>query len=180
MPDYITILLLAILLMLVAVSLLGLWWVVQLLLPLVHFGGPYVPSRQEDVVRMLELARLTPNDRVADLGSGDGRIVIAAANAGVSDALGVEINGALVKTSRMAAKRLGLTNARFACESFWKSDVSDRTVVFLYQVPYAMRRLEGKLRNELPEGTRVISNGFKFVDWQPSEEHGHIRVYVKV
>lgn len=177
--DYITIFLTVILVLLLAVNILGLWWVVQLLLPLVYFGGPYVPTRNEDVEEMIRLANLRPEDTVADLGSGDGRIVIAAAKAGVKDALGVEINGALVKTSKISAKRLNLQNARFVRESFWKSNFSDRTVVFLYQVPYAMRRLEGKLRDELPAGARIISNDFTFVDWKPSEEYGRIRVYIK-
>lgn len=177
--DYITILLSVLLVLILLVNVVGVWWVVQLLLPLVHYGGPYVPTRREDVETMMEIARLRPEDRVADLGSGDGRIVIEAAKAGVAHALGIEINGGLVRTSRIAAKRLDLTNASFAKESFWKSNVSDRTVIFLYQVPYAMRKLETKLRDELPAGARIVSNGFTFVDWKPSEERGGIRLYVK-
>ena len=139
--DYITVVLSVILALLLAASAVGLWYVAQLLLPLVHFGGPYVPTKNEHVDAMIRIARLVPSDKVTDLGSGDGRIVIAAAKAGVADALGIEINGALVKTSRFAAKRLDLKNARFVKESFWKTNVSDRTVVFLYQVPYSMRKL---------------------------------------
>lgn len=177
--DFITIVLSVALLVILALNVLGLWWVSQLLLPLVYFGGPYVPSRQEDVDRMIELAKLAPTDRVADLGSGDGRIVIAAAKAGVADALGIEINGALVKSSRIAANRLGLANARFEARSFWDADMSDRSVIFLYQVPYAMKRLETKLRAELPAGARVVSNDFRFVDWKPVHEEEHVRVYVR-
>lgn len=177
--DYSTVILSVILAILLVVNVIGCWWALQLLLPLVHFGGPYVPTRNDHVDEMVRLARLCATDKVTDLGSGDGRIVIAAAKAGVTDALGIEINGALVSTSRISASRLGLTNARFVKESFWKSDVSDRTVVFLYQVPYTMKRLETKLREELPAGARIVSNDFKFVNWRPSEEHGRIRVYVK-
>lgn len=177
--DFITIVLSVALLVILVLNVIGAWWVMQLLLPLFHYGGPYVPSRQEDVDRMVELAKLTASDRVADLGSGDGRIVIAAAKTGVQDALGIEINGALVKSSRMSAKRLGLANARFEARSFWDADVSDRTVIFLYQVPYAMKRLETKLREELPVGARIISNDFRFVDWQPVHEEAHVRVYTK-
>ncbi len=177
--DFITLVLSVALLVILALNVIGLWWVSQLLLPLFYYGGPYVPSRQEDVDRMVGLAKLSATDRAADLGSGDGRIVIAAAKAGVADALGIEINGALVRSSRVAAKRLGLANARFEARSFWDADVSDRTVIFLYQVPYAMRRLETKLRDELPAGARIISNDFTFVDWQPAHEEDHVRVYVK-
>ena len=177
--DYITVILSVILCVLLVMSAIGCWWAVQLLIPLVHFGGPFVVSRAEDVDEMIRVAKLVPSDRVTDLGSGDGRIVIAAAKAGVADALGIEINGALVKTSRFAAKRLNLKNARFINESFWKTNVSDRMVVFLYQVPYAMRKLETKLQEELPVGARVVSNDFTFVNWKPVEEHGRIRVYVK-
>jgi hypothetical protein len=177
--DVISLTLSAVLVVILILNVVGLWWVAHLLLPLVHYGGPYVPTRQEDVDEMVAIAKLTPADRAADLGSGDGRIVIAAAKRGVADALGIEINGALVKTSRIAARRLGLPNARFVRESFWKSDLRDRTVIFLYQVPYTMRRLEGKLREELPAGARIISNDFRFVEWKPSEEHGRIRVYRK-
>lgn len=177
--DFITIALSVALVVILILNIIGVWWVSQLLLPLVYYGGPYVPSRQEDVDRMIELARLAASDRVADLGSGDGRIVIAAAKSGAADALGIEINGALVKSSRIAAKRLGLENARFEARSFWDADVSDRTVIFLYQVPYTMKRLETKLRNELPAGARIISNDFRFVDWKPELEEEHVRVYQK-
>lgn len=177
--DFITIALSIVLVILLVLNVLGVWWVAQLLLPLVHYGGPYVPSRQEHVTEMIRSARICNTDRVADLGSGDGRIVIAAAKAGAADAFGIEINGGLVTTSRIAAKRLGLDNVRFVRQSFWKSDLSDRTVIFLYQVPYTMRRLETKLRDELPAGARIISNDFRFVDWKPSEENGRIRVYKK-
>ncbi len=178
--DYITIFLSVFLVLILILNILGLWWVVQLLLPLVHFGGPYVPTRQEDVERMIKLAQITSSDRVADLGSGDGRIVIAAAKAGASDALGIEIHSGLVKKSQLSAKLAHLTNARFLAQSFWKTDFSDRTVIFLYQVPYTMRRLEKKLYDELPVGARIISNDFKFVDWKPSEEQGRLRVYKKI
>ena len=177
--DYITVALSVILAALFVLNLLGLWWVVQLLIPLVHFGGPYVPTQNAHVDEMIRIANLVPTDRVADLGSGDGRIVIAAAKAGVADALGIEINGALVRVSKRSASRLGLKNARFVKESFWKTNVSDRTVVFLYQVPYAMRKLETKLQEELPLGARIVSNDFRFENWKPSEEHGRIHVYVK-
>ncbi len=179
--DYITIFLsiFLVLILILILNILGLWWVVQLLLPLVHFGGPYVPTRQEDVERMIKLAQITSTDRVADLGSGDGRIVIAAAKAGAADALGIEIHSGLVKKSQLSAKLAHLTNARFFAQSFWKTDFSDRTVIFLYQVPYTMRRLEKKLHDELPIGARIISNDFKFVDWKPVSEHGRIRVYTK-
>ena len=177
--DYITVVLSVILVILLVINVLGFWWVVQLLIPLVHFGGPYVPTQNAHVDEMIRVAKLVASDKVTDLGSGDGRIVIAAAKAGVADALGIEINGALVRVSKRSANRLGLKNARFIKESFWKTNVSDRTVVFLYQVPYAMRRLETKLQEELPTGARVISNDFTFVNWKPAEEHGRIRVYVK-
>lgn len=178
--DFITIVLSVALVAILVLNVVGLWWVSQLMLPLFHYGGPYVPSRQEDVERMIALANLVADDRVADLGSGDGRIVIAAAKTDVADALGIEINGALVRTSRIAAGRLGLANTRFEARSFWDADVSDRTAIFLYQVPYAMKRLETKLLNELPPGARVISNGFRFVAWKPTFDDGKIRVYVKV
>ncbi len=177
--DLTTIFLSILLALALVLSALGTWWTCQLLLPLFHFGAPYVVTRREDVETMIHLARLTTDDRVADLGSGDGRIVIAAAKAGVKDALGIEINGALVKTSRVTAKRLNLANVRFLAQSFWKTDFSDRTVIFLYQVPYAMKRLESKLLAELPAGARVVSNDFRFVNWKPSEEHERIHVYTK-
>ncbi|OGL96115.1 hypothetical protein A2348_01240 [Candidatus Uhrbacteria bacterium RIFOXYB12_FULL_58_10] len=177
--NVITIVLSIILFSLLALNAVGVWWISRLLLPLVHFGGPYVPTRQKTVDEMVRFAMLRPSDRVADLGSGDGRIVIAAAKAGVADALGIEINASLVRKSKRSAERLGLQNIHFVCESFWKSNVMDRTVIFLFQVPYTMRRLESKLREELPIGARIVSNDFTFVDWQPSEEHGQIRIYTK-
>lgn len=177
--DYITILLAVTLFFLLTLNAAALWWIARMLLPLVYRGGPYVPTRHEDVERMIQAARLTPADRIADLGSGDGRIVIAAAKTGVADALGIEINGILIRASRVSAERANLKNTRFEKESFWKTDVSDRSVIFLYQVPYAMRGLETKLYNELPIGARVVSNDFKFVHWKLGEEFDRIRVYTK-
>jgi precorrin-6B methylase 2 len=178
--DFITIALSVALVVILVLNVIGVWWVIHLLTPLVHYGGPYVPTRPEDVEEMIRSAQIVNTDKIADLGSGDGRIVIAAAKAGAADALGIEIHPGLVKKSQWAAKRAGLTNARFVKGSFWKTDLSDRTVVFLYQVPYTMKRLEGKLQAELPPGARVVTNGFVFEHWKPSEEHGHIRVYRKV
>ncbi len=156
------------------------WWCVWMLWPLLHRGGPYVPSSGEAVATMLRLAELKPEDVITDLGSGDGRIVVAAAKAGVKEAVGYEIHPGLVRMSQALAKVSGVSaTAKFVRSSFWKADFSKFSVVFLYQVPYAMDDLEPKLIKDLPVGARVVSNGFRFKTWIPVKDEEHVRVYVK-
>ena len=144
------------------------------------FGAPYVPTRRKTVLVMITLANIMPNDVAMDLGSGDGRLTIAAAEAGARRALGFEIQPLLTWYARAAAKWKGLGGRTvFINKSFWRADLSHITVVFIYQLPSVMKKLEEKLLRELPSGARVVSNEFIFNNWQPEKIEGNIRLYRK-
>ncbi len=162
-------------LVLLYVAALGI--VLPLLWPLFHGGAPYVGSRPWRVKHLIAAAKLTPQDVVADLGSGDGRIVIAAAQAGVHEAIGYEIQPALVWVSWLKARMAGAKRARFVLGSFWNADLRKTTIVFTYQLNSALRKLVPKLLKELPLGARVISNGFHIPGWTHVESEHDILVY---
>jgi hypothetical protein len=129
--------------------------------------APYVPTMPEDVERMLAIAGVGRGDYVIDLGSGDGRIVIAAAARGAI-AHGVEISEALVATSRRNAAEAGVADrALFVHDDIFAADIGCATVVTMFLMPDANLALRPKLLAELRPGTRVVSNSFDMGDWRP-------------
>jgi len=129
---------------------------------------------------MLQIAHITPNDIVIDLGSGDGKLLVAALEAGAKRAIGYEIHPGLAKFSQTKLARKGMRDrSRVFCKSMWKADLSDVTLVLLYQIPYAMGKLGDKLLSELPPGARVVSNAFEFPNWKPTKSEGDVHVYIK-
>lgn len=138
-------------------------------------GAPFVVSSKESVKRALALADLKPSDSIADLGSGDGQILIAASPF-VKHATGFEIDPLLVRNAQSRTKHL--SNVTIIQQDFWKSDLSSFDVVFIFQIPYAMPRLSEKLKRECRPGTRVISNTFKFPDWTPDKSDKTVFLYL--
>jgi SAM-dependent methyltransferase len=131
-------------------------------------GGPYVPTPAAVVNAMLELAGVGPRDFVVDLGSGDGRIVLAAAARHGAGGMGVDIDPELVARANASAQRAGLARrVRFVREDVMAADLSRATVVTLYLMPEMMRSLRPKLLAQLNPGTRVVSHDFGFGGWQP-------------
>ena len=151
----------------------------RVLYPVFRFGGaPYVPTHPVRVRRMIAMAEIRPTDDVADLGSGDGRIVIAAAEAGARQVVGYEVDDTLVVQSRTAIAEKGLSSiARILKGSFWQADLRACDVIFCFQIPYAMGRIRRKLERELKNGSRVVSNGFKIPDWPIDREDDHVFLY---
>jgi SAM-dependent methyltransferase len=129
----------------------------------------WVPTPEPLVERMLAMAQVGPGDVVFDLGSGDGRMVIAAAKRGAR-AVGVEYNPDMVALSRRNAERehLPADKARFVQADIFQTDFSTATVVMLYLLPDLNLRLRPKLLQMRP-GTRVVAHMFKMADWQPDE-----------
>lgn len=118
---------------------------------------------------MLSLARVTPEDVVIDLGSGDGRAVIAAARIGAR-AIGVEFNPELVTLSRQAAADAGVEGrATFVQGDMFEADISQATVFALYLLPDNLDRLLPRLQSMRP-GTRIVANTFGFTDWDPDAQ----------
>jgi cyclopropane fatty-acyl-phospholipid synthase-like methyltransferase len=117
---------------------------------------------------MLDLARVTRDDVVYDLGSGDGRIVILAAQEYGARAVGVEIDPALVEISRQVAREGEVAGrATFLEEDLFTADISQATVVTLFLSPGVNRQLEAKLKRELRPGARVVSHQFGIGRWRP-------------
>src|SRR5687768_8698656 len=129
----------------------------------------WVPSPPETVEKMMEVGRITPQDFVIDLGSGDGRNVIAAAKRGARG-LGVEYNNDMVELSkRIAAKEGVAERAQFVQGDMYAADFSKATVLALFLLPSNLLQLRDKIYNMQP-GTRVILNTFGIQDWTPDEQ----------
>jgi SAM-dependent methyltransferase len=128
----------------------------------------YVPTPLPVVERMLELARVGKDDVVYDLGSGDGRIVITAAQRYGARGVGIEINPVWVRDARASAERLGVADrVNFRIEDLFLSDLGDATVVAFYLFPTVNRKLQPKFARELKPGTRVVSHEYGIGDWPP-------------
>jgi hypothetical protein len=128
----------------------------------------WVPTPQSLVDRMLDMANVTPDDYVIDLGSGDGRNVISAAKRGAR-ALGVEYNHDLVALSRRNAAAAGVSDtATFVEGDMFASDFSQATVLALFLMPEHLFTLRQKFL-DLKPGTRIVSNTFGIEDWDPDE-----------
>lgn len=128
----------------------------------------WVPTPQALVDRMLDMAGLTAQDILVDLGSGDGRTVITAAQRGAK-ARGIEFNPDMVALSRKAAQEAGVTErVVFEEADILKTDFSEATVLTLFLLPELNVRLRPTILDMKP-GTRVVSNSFTMGDWEPDE-----------
>jgi SAM-dependent methyltransferase len=128
----------------------------------------WVPTPQVLVDQMLDLAKVTPKDYVIDLGSGDGRTVITAAQRGAR-ALGIEYNPDMVELSRQNAAQAGVAErARFSRENLFEADLSQATVITMFLLERINLKLRPRLLKLRP-GTRIVSNSFTMGDWEPDE-----------
>jgi hypothetical protein len=132
-------------------------------------GGPYVPTPHAIADRMLTLAGVAPNDYLIDLGSGDGRLVIAAvAKYKARGAAGIEIDAGLVTHSIDEAKKAGVADrVTFTAGDLLAADMRQATVVTLYLLPNILGEVQAKLRKELKPGTRVVSHDYSLPTWKP-------------
>lgn len=130
---------------------------------------PFVPTPQPVVNAMLELAKVNSNDVLYDLGSGDGRIPITAAQKyNVRRATGIEINPELVRRSQVNAQQAKVGDrVQFYQQDLFDADLSNATVVTLYLLADVNLRLRPKLLRELKPGTRVVSHNYSMGDWKP-------------
>lgn len=129
---------------------------------------PYVPTPQEVVDKMLEMAKVSSKDVVYDLGCGDGRIVIAAAQKFGARGVGVDIDPRLIVQAEANAKAAGVQGrVKFLIEDAMKVDVSDATVVTLYLLSASNVKLRPLLTKQLRRGARIVSHSFAIGDWEP-------------
>jgi SAM-dependent methyltransferase len=128
----------------------------------------WVPSPQELVDKMLDMAKVTPKDFVMDLGSGDGRTVITAAKRG-ANALGVEYNPDMVALSRHNAEKAGVSGkASFVEADIFKTDLSKATVITMFLLTDLNLKLRPTILTLKP-GTRIVSNTFRMGEWEPDQ-----------
>jgi SAM-dependent methyltransferase len=131
----------------------------------------FVPTPPEVVDAMLKLAKVTSNDVVYDLGSGDGRILIAAAKTYGARGVGIDIDPQRIKEARENAKKAEVENlVRFEENDLFKADIHEATVVTLFLLSNINLKLRPKLLQDLKPGTRVVSNTFDMGDWKPEKE----------
>ena len=137
----------------------------------------HLPTPHAVVEAMLQLAGVRPGDVVYDLGSGDGRIPIAAARRYGVRAVGVELDARLVEQARCRAREAGVAHlVDFRQQDIFDIDLREASVITLFLFPETNAKLLPKLRAELPAGARVVSHRFGLGDWQPEREveaHGH-------
>ena len=128
----------------------------------------WVPTPQALVETMLDLAKVTPQDVVMDLGSGDGRTVITAAKRGATG-IGVEFNPDMVKLSRDNAREAGVSNkATFIQGDLFEADLSKATVITMFLLPQINLKLRPQIL-DLKPGTRIVSNSFTMNDWEADQ-----------
>jgi len=131
----------------------------------------YVPTPHDVVERMLQVAKVGPGDVLYDLGSGDGRIPIAAARKFGIRAIGIDIDPQRIKEANANAKRAGVTKyVSFRQQDLFKADFRDASVVTLYLLPELNEKLRPRLWAELKPGTRIVSHQFDMGDWQPQQK----------
>lgn len=143
------------------------------------FHGPvFVPSADDKLRAMLKLPKLTKRSKVIDLGSGDGKVLIALAKQFGVKGTGVEINGILVNRSRKKIAEAGLNKQlTILKQSFWDTDLSKYDVVFFYGTSYVMKKLEEKLQKEMKKGSQFVSNYFRLPNLKPVKTVNNVRLY---
>jgi cyclopropane fatty-acyl-phospholipid synthase-like methyltransferase len=130
----------------------------------------FVPTPQEVVDAMLEVAKVTKNDVVYDLGSGDGRIPVTAAKKYGARAVGIDIDPQRIKEANANAESAGVTDkVKFMNADLFTTDISQASVVTLYLLPTLNLKLMPKLKAELKPGTRIVSHAFDMGDWKPEQ-----------
>ncbi|KKW42505.1 MAG: hypothetical protein UY92_C0006G0066 [Candidatus Magasanikbacteria bacterium GW2011_GWA2_56_11] len=138
-------------------------------------GAPFWPLAPDAVGKLIASAGLDPRDTLVDLGSGDGRILEAAAPY-VRSAVGFEINPFLCWWSRFRLRHY--PHVRVLRRSFWGENLSGATVVTLFFIPGKMDKLAHKLLAELAPGTRIVSAGFQFPGWHYEKKDGTVYLYL--
>jgi SAM-dependent methyltransferase len=139
---------------------------ILLLLPALS-GQPWVPANEKRIHRALELAELKPGEVLYDLGSGDGRVLIAAARDFNARAVGVELSPLLCAVAWIKVQSAGVgQRVRLQCGSYYHAEIENADVVYIYLTSGNVNRLSKKLADELKPGARVVSVSADLSGWQ--------------
>ncbi len=131
----------------------------------------YVPTPEEVVEAMLQVANVTKNDIVYDLGCGDGRIPVTAAKKYGARGVGIDIDPQRIKEATENVQKNGVGDrVRIVNADLFTTDISEATVVTLYLLPSLNQKLMPKLKEQLKPGTRIVSHAFDMGDWKPEKE----------
>ncbi len=131
----------------------------------------YVPTPEEVVEAMLQVAKVTKNDVVYDLGTGDGRIPVTAAKKYGARGVGIDIDPQRIKEATENVTKNGVGDrVRIIQGDLFETNISEATVVTLYLLPSLNQKLIPKLNKELKPGTRIVSHAFDMGDWKPEQE----------
>lgn len=162
--------------LIVALIISSFWMILGIMFYIIplFFGAPYEGTGKKKIGDIIELAKAKKGDKIVDLGSGDGRIVIAFAKKGI-ETHGFEINPFLVLASKWKSRKLD--NAFIHWESFWKEDLRKYDVVILFQYKTIMSKLKKKLAKELKKSSKIVSYHWKFKDWKISQKKGDVYLY---
>lgn len=153
----------------------------SLLWPVIVKGAPWTPTPREIVRKMLELANVTQDDTVVDLGSGDGRIIIMAAKEFSAEAIGIEVDPFRIMWSRRNVQRSGVQEkVKVIKGNFFDLDLSGATVVTVFQRIGTNNRLKAKLTSELNPGTRIVSYIHLFEGWSPVKVIEDSKIYLYI
>jgi SAM-dependent methyltransferase len=132
-------------------------------------AAPWVPTWKRDLKRMVDLAEIQPGERMYDLGCGDGRLVLAAADRGAR-AVGYEVALLPYWVAKLRALRYPNERAAIRFGDFWWTDVSDADLVYFFLTPKANPRMKTKLEKELKPGARVVAYVWPIEGWEPAAE----------
>ncbi|MFW9830482.1 MAG: SAM-dependent methyltransferase [Candidatus Thorarchaeota archaeon] len=142
-------------------------------------GAVWIPMARDTIREMLTMAKVNQQDIVYDLGSGDGRVVLIAAEEFGATAIGIEVDPLRVLWSRRVIRRRNLCKtANIIWGNFFHQDLARATVITVYQGHEINKRLKPKLASELKSGTRVISFSFPFEGWTPIQSTEEPRIYL--
>lgn len=159
-------------------SLLIFFLIIVCLIALSWFAGsdaPYVPTTNPKLLEVFKLVKLK-GKIFYELGSGDGRVVLKAAQMG-ADAIGIEQSWLRIWYSRYKAKKLGLKNTTFYHGNIFDRDYYAAEIVYIYLLPQGIEKLEKKLKKELGKGKIVITQTYHFKSWKPIKKMGNFWIY---
>jgi protein-L-isoaspartate O-methyltransferase len=132
--------------------------------------APYYPTPETIVQKMLQLGELKAGEKMFDLGSGDGRIVIMAADKFHADAVGVELDKDLVRQSTEKIHKLNLQkSARIILGDILQQDYGSADLITVYLLPMSNDKVRPILEKQLKKGTRIVAHDFEFKDWKPEK-----------
>ncbi len=159
---------------LILLALGALWLVVPAL-----YGVPWVPTRAARIRKALELARLQPGETLYDLGAGDGRVLLMAAQEFGARAVGIEIGPVQWALGWLRILLNGSRHkARLRCGNFYRADLAEADVVFVYLTSTQTTRLAKKVEQELRPGARLVSIAADFPAWQPELVDREMLIFV--